>query len=289
MRLLNRSVGRLSRYRRSRLAGLTVMLLGLVLAGGLYTVVSPAQAEKAEADPALVEEGRKLFLVGCAFCHGKNGEGILTENGNQIGPSLVGVGAAAVDFQVGTGRMPLVQPGTQAPAKAEVYTDEERLALASYVASLGAGPAIPDESDYTIEGLSEDEREAAIVNGGQIFLTNCTACHNFTGAGGAMPRGKYAPKLLGVSDKHIYEALLTGPSQMPVFSNGNLTPEDKRDVIAYLKSLEDQPNYGGFTLGSLGPVTEGLFGWIFGIGGLVGFAVWIAAHTTRSKKDKLAS
>jgi ubiquinol-cytochrome c reductase cytochrome c subunit len=285
--LLNRSAGRISRHRRGPLAGLAVVLIGLLMTGGLYTVFAPAQAEKAESDAEMVAKGRELFLVGCAFCHGQNGEGISTaRDGYQVGPSLVGVGAAAVDFQVGTGRMPMASPGAQAPRKEPVYTEEETAQLAAYVASLGPGPAIPDEEDYSIDGMSDEEREAAIVRGGQIFLTNCTACHNFNGSGGAMPRGGYAPTLHGVEPRYIYEALLTGPQQMPNFSNGNLSPEDKRDVIAYLESIQEEPEYGGFSLGGLGPVSEGLFAWVLGIGSLVGFAFWIAAHTTRSTKEK---
>jgi ubiquinol-cytochrome c reductase cytochrome c subunit len=291
VRLLNRSLtgwaGRISRHRRGPLAGLAVLLIGLLMTGSLYAVLAPAQAQQAESDAALVQKGRELFLVGCSFCHGQNGEGVRTLDDRQIGPSLVGVGAAAVDFQVGTGRMPMSQPGAQAPRKEVTYSDEEIAALAAYVASLGPGPAIPQPDDYSIEGLSEEEREEAIVRGGQIFLTNCTACHNFEGAGGAMPRGGYAPQIRGVEPKYIYEAMLTGPQAMDVFSNGNLTPEMKRDVIAYLTSLEEQPNYGGFGLGSFGPVSEGLFAWLVGIGSLVGFAVWIAAHTTRSNKEKV--
>ena len=288
MRLLNRSAGRLSRHRRGPLAGLVVLILGLLLSGGLYAAFAPAQAEQQQADEELVAEGRELFLVGCAFCHGKNGEGILTEDRDRaLGPSLVGVGAAAVDFQVGTGRMPMAQPGAQAPRKKVLYTDDEIAALAAYVASLGPGPAIPDESDYSLEGLSDEEREEAIARGGQIFLTNCTACHNFDGSGGAMPEGGYAPKIQGVEPRFIYEAMLTGPQNMPNFSNGNLSPEEKRDVIAYLDSLEDTPEYGGFGMGGLGPVSEGMFAWLIGIGACVSFAIWIAAHTTRSKKDKV--
>ena len=283
MRLLNRSAGRLSRHRRGPLAGLLVLVLGLLFSGGLYAAFAPAQAEEQASDTELVAQGRELFLVGCAFCHGQNGEGVRTIGGKQIGPSLVGVGAAAVDFQVGTGRMPLARQEQQAPEKAVVYSAEETSALAAYVASLGPGPAIPDESDYSVEGLSEEERQAAVVRGGQIFLTNCTACHNFQGSGGAMPRGGYAPEI-EVNDKHIYEAMLTGPQSMPSFSNGNLTPEEKRDVIAYLDSLEEDPNYGGYGLGGLGPVTEGLAAWLIGIGLLVAAAIWIAAHTTRTTK-----
>jgi ubiquinol-cytochrome c reductase cytochrome c subunit len=283
---LNRSAGRLSRHRRRPVAGLLLLLFGLVLSGTLYAAFAPAQAGSAKSDEELVAEGRQLFLVGCSFCHGQNGEGVLSQDGNQIGPSLAGVGAAAVDFQVGTGRMPAAQPGAQNPTKPQVYTQDEIDALAAFVASLAPGPAVPDPSDYSMAGLSEEERQDAVARGGQIFLTNCTACHNFAGKGGAMPRGGYAPNLSNTTARHIYEAMLTGPGQMDNFSNGNLSPEEKRDVIAYLYSLREQPQYGGFDLGGMGPVSEGLFAWLVGIGALVGFATWIAAHTARSSKRK---
>jgi ubiquinol-cytochrome c reductase cytochrome c subunit len=262
------------------------MLLGLVVTGGLYSAFAPATAQQTVSADEQVAQGRQLFLVGCSFCHGQNGEGVRTTEGNQLGPSLAGVGAAAVDFQVGTGRMPLAQPGQQAPSKEVVYTDAEIAALAAYVASLGPGPAIPTEQDYSVDGLSDQEREEAIVRGGQIFLTNCTACHNFNGSGGAMPRGGYAPSLSETTGKHIYEALLTGPQTMPTFSNGNLSPDEKRDVIAYLMSIREAPEYGGFGLGALGPVSEGVFAWL-GVGALVAVAIWIAAHTTRTDKRKV--
>lgn len=276
---------RLSARRRSRYAGPLVMLLALVFAGGVFAtakamVDSPAQASASDTD--LVEQGRDLFLVGCSSCHGKNAEGIATSQGNNYGPSLVGVGAASVDFQVGTGRMPMSNPGTQAPRKKPVYNSEEIEAMAAYVASLGPGPSVPAPEQYD---TSEVDNEG-IVRGGEFFRTNCTACHNFAGAGGALPRGRYAPALTDVSNKHIYEALLTGPQQMPVFNDAVLTPEDKRDIIAYLKYTESMDNPSGYQLGNLGPVTEGIAAWLVGIGGLVAFAVWIAAHSTRSTQRK---
>ena len=291
MRFLNRSAGRLSRHRRAPLAGALVLVLGLLFTGGLYSVFSPgASADETSTTAEDIQSGKELFINGCSFCHGQNGEGVLTVNGDQYGPSLTDVGAASVDFQVGTGRMPLVQPGQQAVRKPSIYTDEETRQLAAYVDSLGTGPAIPTSADYTLPETAEDgsafDKEAAISRGGQIFLTNCTACHNFDGQGGAMPRGGFAPTLRGVEPKYIYEALLTGPQSMPTFSNGNLTPDEKRDVIAYLQATDEQPSYGGFSLGALGPVSEGLFAWIVGIGGLVGFAIWIAAHTTRTSRSK---
>jgi ubiquinol-cytochrome c reductase cytochrome c subunit len=284
--LLNRSVGRLSRHRRGPVAGLLVVLLGLMLTGGLYAAFSPSSSAQTNNNAALVKQGRELFLVGCSFCHGQNGEGVKTLDGNQLGPSLVGVGAAAVDFQVGTGRMPATQPGPQIPQKEVSYTQEEINALAAYVASLGPGPAIPNPKDYSLQGMTDQERQDAIARGGQIFLTNCTACHNFQGEGGAMPRGGFAPAILGVHPKYVYEAMLTGPQAMDNFSNGNLSPAEKRDIIAYLQSLRNNPDYGGFALGGIGPVSEGMFAWIVGIGSLVGVSIWIASHTARSHKPK---
>jgi ubiquinol-cytochrome c reductase cytochrome c subunit len=279
---------RLSAKRRSPLAGLVVLALALLLTGGIFVgvrnAVSPAAAADSQADQSTIDQGRALFLVGCASCHGKNGEGILTKRGTQYGPPLAGVGAAAVDFQVGTGRMPLARPGVQAQRKKVVYSPEEISQLAAYVASLGPGPAVPAKSDYDPTAIPKDQRNEAIVRGGQFFKTNCTACHNFAASGGALPGGKFAPSLKGVTDKHIYEAMLTGPQQMPVFSNGVVKPEEKREIIAYLNSIENDPGYGGTSLGSLGPVSEGLTAWLVGIGACVAFAVWIASSSVRSKK-----
>jgi ubiquinol-cytochrome c reductase cytochrome c subunit len=275
------SVRKLSTRRRHPLAGLVVLLMGLVVAGGLYAAFAPraatAQEETSSRD---VEAGRQLFLIGCASCHGKNATGILTKEGGNYGPSLIGVGAASVDFQVGTGRMPMAQSGPQAPRKDPEYTEEETRQLAAYVASLGPGPAVP-EAEYL------DWRAAStadVKEGGEFFRTNCTACHNSVGAGGALPNGRYAPDIRGVDAKHIYEAMLTGPQQMPLFSDAVITPEDKRNVIAYVKTLENQPDYGGLAGGGYGPVVDGMFTFIIGIGALVGFAVWIGAHGARVKK-----
>jgi ubiquinol-cytochrome c reductase cytochrome c subunit len=278
---------RLSAKRRSRFAGPVVLLLGLLLTGGFYAALSPATAEDTASSTDDVAQGRELFLVGCSSCHGKNGEGIETSrDGTWYGPSLVGVGAAAVDFQVSTGRMPMAAPGQQAPVKRPVYNEEEVRQLAAFVASLGPGPAIPEPENYDPDTLSDEEREEAIVRGGEFFRTNCTACHNFAASGGALPDGKYAPTLVGVDPVYIYEAMLTGPQQMPLFSDEVLEPEQKLDIIAYLQSLEENPNYGGAAMGAYGPVSEGMFAWVVGIGSLVGFAIWIASHTARSSSRK---
>ncbi|MCW2787361.1 MAG: Cytochrome bc1 complex cytochrome c subunit [Marmoricola sp.] len=281
--MLTRKISaRLSARRRSRFAAPAVLLLALLASGGVYATLSPASADKPTNDAATIAKGRALFAVSCSSCHGMNAEGILTQRGNNYGPSIVGVGAAAVDFQVGTGRMPMAQPGSQALEKRPAFNSQEVSELAAFVASLGPGPSIPTSADYGIGKVTNSQ----MVQGGEFFRTNCTACHNFAGSGGALPKGKFAPALTGVSEKHIFEAMLTGPQQMPVFSNGVLTPEDKREIIAYLKTNEAAPSYGGFTLGSIGPVSEGMFAWLVGIGGLVLAGIWITSGTARVKKKK---
>ena len=192
---------------------------------------------------------------------------------------MIGVGAAAVDFQVETGRMPMARPEAQAPDKRNVYTPEEIAALAAFVASLGPGPEIPTPEMYEPVNISEED----LARGGELFRTNCSACHNFEGAGGALPGGKYAPPLRGVSNEHLYEAMLTGPQQMPVFSDEVLTPEDKRAIIGYLNDLHERPTDGGLALGGLGPVSEGLWAFIVGLGSLMLFAMWIAAKGAKAK------
>ena len=255
--------------RRHPAAIALLLMLGLLLTGAAYAAVAPQPAKAATSASGDAENGKKLFTANCANCHGANGMGI-----DGLGPSLAGVGAAAVDFQMGTGRMPMTEPGVQAADDLQVkFSDEEISDVAAYVASLGPGPAVPAE-EYT------DAEKGDAGKGGEIFRVNCAMCHNSAGQGGALTRGKDAPPLTGVSGKHIYEAMETGPQSMPVFNNDNVTPEDKRDVIAYIKGQEEAGNPGGNPLGGLGPVPEGLFVWTAGLGLLVGAAIWLGAKSS---------
>lgn len=262
-----------SSRRRHRAVRPLLLALSLLLMGALYATFSPAPQVAAQTGTsAAVAEGKALFQVTCSSCHGLNGEG------SSQGPSLVGVGAAAVDFQMSTGRMPMAKPNAQAPRRNNTYTAEEIAALAAYVATLGPGPAIPDPVTYDFSSMSDEQ----LARGGEMFRTNCSACHNASGQGGALPNGKYAPPLVGVEPLHIYEAVRTGPQQMPVFSAGAIPDEDLAALIGYLKTLEEQPT-GGFSLGGIGPVTEGFFLWVLGIGGLSLIAVWIASRGARAR------
>lgn len=253
--------------RRHPLATVALIAIGLMMTGGAYAAISAgtATADTEMNSQVNIDEGDKLFQANCATCHGMQAEGA------PEGPGLIGVGAASVDFQVGTGRMPMAMNGPQAQQKPVQFTDLQVKQLAAYVGSLGPGPAIP-EAQY-LKG------DGDLANGGELFRINCAMCHNVAAAGGALTEGKVAPPLAGVSAVHKYEAMLTGPQNMPVFNDLVLTPTEKNDVISYLQNLESAPAPGGFGLGSIGPVSEGLFLWIFGLGSIVGLTIWITARS----------
>lgn len=241
-----------------------VMLAALGLTAAGYSLADAASNNVAAAvtSDSAVLAGKGLFAEGCASCHGLNGEG------SDTGPSLIGVGAAAVDFQVSSGRMPMAAQGVQAPRKQSIYSEEEIAQIAAFVASLAPGPAIPTDADVNPAG-------ADLTLGGELFRVNCAQCHNFAGQGGALTNGKYAPSLIKSTDKQIYEAMLTGPQNMPVFADTTISPEQKRAIIAYINEVRGDKSPGGMSLGKFGPVTEGLFGWLGGFALLLVAAVWI--------------
>ncbi|MCS7476504.1 c-type cytochrome [Umezawaea endophytica] len=252
---------------RRRISGLLALGFALLSAGFLFTALAPnPQTAQAQDDPALVRQGEQLYNNTCLSCHGTALDGV-----KDRGPSLIGVGEAAVYFQVSTGRMPMARQEAQAQRKPVKFTPEEIDALGAFIQSRGGGPENPEESGQALRG---DEP----ARGGELFRLNCAACHNFTGRGGALSSGKFAPELDGVTEEQLYTAMLTGPQNMPKFSDRQLTPEEKKDIIAYIKSVTDgNNNPGGAALGGLGPVSEGLIAFIVGIAALIGVTLWIGA------------
>ena len=179
---------RISSFRRHRIAGPILVVAALFTIGTAFVAASAlpsAQSTMTTGTSTLVSEGKAIFLRGCSSCHGLHAEG------GSIAPSLIGVGSASVDFQVGTGRMPMADMSQQAMQKKPVYNAQETAALAAYVASLAPGP-----SSVTNESLTY-ERDGNSALGGQLFRTNCAMCHNFAGQGGALTNGKYAPLQFG--------------------------------------------------------------------------------------------
>jgi ubiquinol-cytochrome c reductase cytochrome c subunit len=254
-------VRRRSKHRR-RLANVAGLMVGLVLTGALYSVFAPAHAAEDSTESAAEAAGRQLYENSCITCHGSNLEGVPNR-----GPSLIGVGEAAVYFQVHTGRMPLVRQEADAHAKPPIFSDEEIDQLMAYVQANGGGPTLP----------SGDLRDGDLAQGGELFRLNCASCHNFVGEGGALSSGKAAPSLKNATDLEIYTAMLTGPENMPVFGDNQLTPEEKRSIINYIQTIKAQADPGGAGIGRIGPVGEGLVIWVVGIGALLFGIFWMGS------------
>jgi ubiquinol-cytochrome c reductase cytochrome c subunit len=263
--------------RRHPAAGYAFLLLGLLLVAAVYAAVvgggtAASAAPPATANQAQVTAGRTVFLQDCATCHG------FAAQGTNAAPGLIGAGSAAVDFQVSTGRMPLKESDAEAGRKPPQLNTAQTHAVAAYIASLGGGPAIPSAAEVNTSG-------ANVGVGQKLFVTNCAQCHNFVGAGGALTYGKYAPALTKSTSTQIYEAMLTGPEAMPVFNDTTITPAQKRDVIAYVTTTRVQANPGGFSLGRIGPVTEGLVAFLGLLLFMVLAALWITAKHGKTSHE----
>jgi len=254
--------------RRHPAAGIAIIALVLLLMGAGYAVVTnggtATAAPPAASNAAQIAQGRSLFEESCSSCHGNFAQG------TSQAPTLIGVGAAAVDFQVSTGRMPGQEQTAENVRGPAHFSQAQIAALAAYIQSIGGGPPVPSAAQV-------NPAAGSYGPGQQLFVANCAACHNFVGAGGALTYGKSAPALTASTPRQIYEAMLTGPEAMPVFNDLTITPQEKRNIIAYVTQVRSQSNPGGFSLGRVGPVTEGLVAFLGLLLFLVLAALWITA------------
>ncbi len=249
--------------RRGRWRGVALAVVASVGLAGALLALGTGVAKAQTSRPA--PDGARLFLTGCATCHGA--EGLGTEDG----PSLVGVGAAAADFMLRTGRMPLAAPTPQAPSKPVAYDDADIVALVAHVAAFGDGPAIPEV----------DLDTADMVLGGELYRANCAACHNAAGIGGALSYGREAPSLHHVGPVQIAEAMRIGPGQMPVFDNATFDDHQADSIVKYVRYLAEPESPGGSALGGAGPIPEGFVAVLGGLGVLILLARWI----TREREE----
>ncbi|GAA3222799.1 c-type cytochrome [Dactylosporangium siamense] len=263
---------------RRRLSAAVRLVAALTLAGGLYTAYAPGvgRAEETVKLSDAAANGKAIYEVSCITCHGRNAQGV--EN---RGPSLIGVGSAAVEFQVNTGRMPLARQEAQAERKTPQFDESQAAELGAYIQELGGGPQLP-----SAESLDEQVKQARgsdkiLAHGGELYRVNCSSCHAFSTGGGALSSGKFAPSLQHSTNRDIYAAMLTGPQNMPVFGNNQLSPDDKAAIIAYIQDLNknEAADPGGWALGRYGPVPEGLVIFLVGIAALVFATLWIAGKS----------
>lgn len=263
---VKRAGKRTARARR-RFGATVVLIAALASMGSIYAAFA---ASSGAADTGTsqrdINAGQQLYQLSCITCHGANLDGIKGQ-----GPSLIGVGGAAVYFQVSTGRMPLAQQGAYAPRKEAKFNEQQIDDLAAYVESVGGGPTLPQGD---LRGDS-----SSIAEGGELFRLNCASCHGTTFRGAPLSAGKIAPSLWEANDKQIVAAMLTGPESMPVFSDNELTPDEKRAIVAYIQTLKASKDPGGSGIDRIGPVSEAIVAWVGGVGALMIIILWIGAKS----------
>ncbi|GAA4251111.1 cytochrome bc1 complex diheme cytochrome c subunit [Dactylosporangium darangshiense] len=263
---------------RRRLSAAVRLVAALTLVGGLYSAYAPGvgRAEETPVLSAQAQHGKELYEYSCITCHGTNAQGV-----QDRGPSLIGVGSAAVEFQVNTGRMPLARQEAQAQRKQPQLSEQDAADIGAYIQELGGGPQLPSASSLDADVKKAQTDPKTLAHGGELYRVNCSSCHGFSTGGGALSSGKFAPTLQHSTNRDMYGAMLTGPQNMPVFGNNQLSPDDKAAIIAYVQNLNknSQSDPGGWNIGRYGPVPEGLVIFLIGIAALVFATLWIAGKS----------
>lgn len=223
----------------------------------------PAAGSGSQQDP--VARGRGLFVEACSACHGLDARGVPGR-----GPSLHGAGAAAADFYLSTGRMPAPVSDAQPLRAKPAYGPRDRSALVAYVASLGPGPPVPD-----VEPARGDVGE-----GQRLYTDHCAGCHQIAGAGGIVT-GASAPSFEATEPRQVGEAIRVGPHLMPRWSERAITPSEVDSIAAYIELTKDPVDAGGWGIGHLGPIPEGMVAWLLAGVALLVVIRLIGERTTR--------
>jgi ubiquinol-cytochrome c reductase cytochrome c subunit len=217
------------------------------------------------AGTGLAAEGYALYGANCATCHGSRGGGMNASPAARgsggipsLGPRLRGVGARGADFYLRTGYMPLSSPDDQ-PRRSQVFFSERQLrALIAYVASLGPGPPVP----------KPHPERGNVSEGQQLFAESCAGCHQILAAGGIVTGGR-VPSLGAATPVQIAEAVRIGPYLMPRFSRRQISDHQLDSLIRYVELTRSLKDAGGWGIGHLGPIPEGLVAWLIAGSALV--------------------
>jgi ubiquinol-cytochrome c reductase cytochrome c subunit len=261
-------------------AGLASLgLLGIVNSSvGLSNATRPTTAPTKQPDDpgpsdrttrfpssaALVAQGRSLYDNGCASCHG-----LALQGRSGIAPSLLNVGAGPVDFYVSTGRMPLQAPTDEPERARPVYDDRQTQALVALVTSVGTGPKAAPAADPAAGSLS---------TGQEIFTESCAGCHQMIGRGG-LTVGAWVPDLQQATAPQIAEAVRMGPYVMPHFNSEQIDQQQLDSLTRYVLWTRHPDNPGGWGIGNIGPIPEGIAAWFIALLALVIVARLIGERT----------
>lgn len=267
------------RARRALAGPAALLALAVIVFSVLFMTTSTAHGQQAlvSTNPNDIAAGSVLYQEHCQSCHGYQGEGGVVKGA----PALVNVGAAAADFYLSTGRMPLNAPNNEALRNRPAFNQSEIRQLVAYVNALPqitgigqAGPTIP-----TVQPLCSDqttptttaENCVTLAEGQQLYAINCQQCHQAAGSGGMLSKGNIIPTLRNATLVQAAEAPLVGPKPMPMFKE--LTPHQLSAIAHYVQYLHKPDSPGGAGISYFGPVAEGF------VGILVGFVVlWFASR-----------
>lgn len=239
-----------------------VLVVAALLAAPAAWADTPGGVVRPDDESALsqVELGRQLFAGNCSTCHGSRGEGVAVPTQQRgaadlvgMGPPLRGVGALSADFYLRRGYMPLSDPFAQPEPSRVLFTEREIQALVRYVSSLGGGPPIPHP----------DAAAGSVAQGQQLFTEHCAGCHQVAAEGGVAP-GARVPPLKDVTPTQIAQAVRIGPYVMPKFSRRAISDQELNSIIAYVESVRSPDDPGGWGIGHVGPVPEGMVAWLIG-------------------------
>jgi ubiquinol-cytochrome c reductase cytochrome c subunit len=233
------------------------------IGGGPSQPGGPVEGRPPPADREQIQRGRELFLEGCSSCHGLGARGI-----PGTAPSLRGAGAAAADFYLSTGRMPLDKPGDQPVRSEPRYPDDEIDDLVAYIGSLG-GPPIPN---VRVE-------RGEVNEGFEAFTEHCAGCHQAVAKGGVVT-GAFAPDLGEATPTQVAEAARVGPYIMSVFGHKQIDNRTMDDIAAYVELTKNPVNEGGWGIGNIGPVPEGMIAWLLALATLLAVARLIGERGT---------
>jgi ubiquinol-cytochrome c reductase cytochrome c subunit len=256
-------------------ASLATLLMGRAHAASPSGQANPMSltAASSASKKAEIQTGYELFENHCSFCHGARANG-----STGIAPNLQGLGPGTIQLWLATGWMPLKTPSAQPDNKPPSFNPQHIKDIALWVASLHkGGVSFPPKLHIN---------SANLADGFSLFTDNCAPCHTITGAGDALADGYHAPPLHGVTAQEIYDAVRSGPQNMPQFSTSNITPAQLRDIIKYVtREIKHPTSPGGLALGGVGPVAEGFVGLFIGVGGCLLAAYWVGDRTERENEE----
>jgi ubiquinol-cytochrome c reductase cytochrome c subunit len=237
-----------------------VAVIGLVV----LLCCTPARASAPPSGTVSAKRGAALYAANCSSCHGPRGEGIPSPGRpgvggiTGLGPSLTSSGAAGANFYLRTGYMPLASPHDQPSRSRVIFNERELRALVRYVASLGNGPPVP----------SPQPQRGNLAEGYRLFAGNCAGCHQIAAEGGYVT-GARVPPLTHADDVQIAEAVRIGPYLMPRFSTKQISDRELDSLIRYVDYTKAPQNPGGWSIGRIGPVPEGMVTWLIAAAVLV--------------------